>query len=107
MEWFRYEFDMLPFAFGIDFRSYFQPKELVPCLKHLQKKMIEGQTAFIDERYRTKSLISKNLVDIMEKCWIYNPKDRIDIFEVVRLLRETRDEHERRKGAGAISNGST
>ena len=106
MEWFRYEFGNVTIRVW-DFLPYCQPKELVPCLKHLQKKMIEGQTAFIDERYRTKSLISKNLVDIMEKCWIYNPKDRIDIFEVVRLLRETRDEHERRKGAGAISNGST
>jgi hypothetical protein len=39
----------------------------------------------------------------MEKCWRFNPDDRIDIFEAVRLLRETKTEYERMKAAGEIN----
>jgi len=64
--------------------------------------VVAGQTAFVDDRYRSKSFISKSLVEIMEKCWTFIPDDRIDIFEVVRLLRKTKSEYERRKASGEI-----
>jgi hypothetical protein len=60
-----------------------------------QKKVIDGKTAFIDPRYRERSFIERNLVEIMEKCWVYEPEDRIDIFEVIRLLREVDAENEK------------
>ncbi len=62
-----------------------------------QSKLKKGKTAYIDERYRTKSFISGKLVEVMEKCWAYDPKDRIDIFEAVRMLREISEEHAKRK----------
>ena len=58
----------------------------------MQEKIIKGETAYIDPRYRTRSLAEKRLVEIMEKCWVLKPQDRIDIFEAVRLLREAVDE---------------
>lgn len=64
---------------------------------HPQTKLRKGETAFVDERYRTQSFISGKLVEVMEKCWAYDAKDRIDIFEAVRLLREAKEEHEKRK----------
>jgi hypothetical protein len=30
------------------------------------------------------------LVEIMEPCWAFDPQDRVDIFEIVAHLRETR-----------------
>eukprot|EP00934_Nitzschia_sp_Nitz4_P000348 Nitzschia sp. Nitz4//scaffold42_size132992//14458//16405//NITZ4_003380-RA/size132992-processed-gene-0.26-mRNA-1//-1//CDS//3329551661//348//frame0 len=56
--------------------------------KGIQKKLIAGETAFIDPRYRTRSFIEGKLVEVMEKCWPYDPNDRIDMFEIVRMLRE-------------------
>ena len=58
----------------------------------VQEKIIKGETAFIDPRYRTRSLAEKRLVEIMEKCWELKTQDRIDIFEAVRLLRQAVEE---------------
>lgn len=58
-----------------------------------------GETAFVDDRYRTKSFITKSLVEVMEKCWALKPEDRIEIFDVVRLLREIQEEYNRMKAS--------
>jgi hypothetical protein len=63
----------------------------------VHEKLIKGETSYIDPRYRDRSYIDGKLIDIMEQCWEYKPEDRIDIFEVVRLLREVKTEHERQK----------
>lgn len=60
-----------------------------------QKKLINGETAYIDQRYKDRSYAEKILVEIMEKCWAFKPEDRIDIFEAARLLREAVKENER------------
>mmetsp|Transcript_113949 Transcript_113949/g.170435 ORF Transcript_113949/g.170435 Transcript_113949/m.170435 type:complete len:135 (-) Transcript_113949:73-477(-) len=54
----------------------------------VQKKVKNGEIAYVDPRYKARSFAEKKLIEVMEQCWIFNPKDRIDIFEVVRLLRE-------------------
>ena len=54
----------------------------------VQDKLIDGKLAFIDDRYRHRSYAESQLVEIMEKCWIYDPSERIDIFEIVRRLRD-------------------
>ena len=46
---------------------------------------------YIDPRYETRSFGEGRLVEIMRKCHKINPSERVDIFEVVRHLRETRD----------------
>lgn len=53
-----------------------------------QKKIIAGDRAYIDERYRNRSFVEDGLIDVMERCWEYEPEERIDIFKVVRLLRD-------------------
>lgn len=59
--------------------------------KAIQKRIIKGDKAFIDPRYRTKSFAESKLVDIIERCWEYDPDKRPDIFEVVIHLRDTLD----------------
>jgi hypothetical protein len=62
-----------------------------------QTKLKEGETAFIDDRYRTGSFITGKLVDVMEKCWGFTADDRIDIFEAVRMLRLAKEEYYEKK----------
>ena len=68
----------------------------------VQKKVIKGDRAFIDPRWRERSFIESKLVDLMEKCWIRDTNERIDIFDAVKELREIKKEHERRKANNAI-----
>ena len=72
----------------------------------VQKKVINGTRAYIDPRWRTRSYIETKLVDVMEQCWAgvvndnnnkHNNKKRIDIFQVVKLLRDIEKENELRK----------
>ena len=66
----------------------------------VQKKVINGTRAYIDPRWRTRSYIETKLVDVMEQCWAVNndnkhsTKKRIDIFQVVKLLRDIEKENE-------------
>lgn len=54
------------------------------------EEMIQGgETPFIDDRYRNRSMVEGRLVEIMEPCWALEPQDRVDIFEIVAHLRET------------------
>lgn len=60
-----------------------------------QEVLIDGKLPYIDPRWKERSYIERRLVELMEKCWIYNPDDRIDIFYAVEFLRETVREHQR------------
>jgi serine/threonine protein kinase len=53
----------------------------------VQHMIIDGKRAFVDPRWKEKSSIESNLVDVMEKCWEHDPEKRIDIFTVIQLLR--------------------
>mgnify|MGYP003335426830 CR=1 FL=1 len=63
----------------------------------VQKKVINGTRAYVDSRWKKRSYIESELVDVMEKCWVHDPKERIDIFQVVHLLRKIVKENEARK----------
>lgn len=54
----------------------------------VQSKVINGKRAYVDPRYKTNSYGEMALVEIMERCWVHDPKDRADIFEVVKFLRK-------------------
>lgn len=54
----------------------------------IQKKLIDGKLPFVDPRYKNRSFAEKKLVELMEKCWIYNPDERISSFEAVEFLRD-------------------
>jgi serine/threonine protein kinase len=53
----------------------------------VQKEIVNGKTAFIDKRYRSRSYAEGKMVELIEQCWRYKAVDRPDIFEVVRFLR--------------------
>jgi hypothetical protein len=61
----------------------------------IQKRIIQRETAYIDPRWRNHSFAEGLLVDIIEKCWEYEPDDRIDIGELVLLLRQAVAENEK------------
>eukprot|EP00536_Pseudo-nitzschia_multiseries_P002046 jgi/Psemu1/283451/fgenesh1_pg.27_\ len=65
----------------------------------VQKKVINGTRAFIDPRWKERSFIESKLVEVMERCWLDDPNERMDIFQAVKRLREIKEEHERGKQA--------
>jgi hypothetical protein len=67
--------------------------------------MKKGETAFIDDRYRTQSVISGKLVEVMEKCWSFKAQDRIEIFEAVQMLRLAKSEYYENKIQGEAKQG--
>jgi len=66
--------------------------------------MIEEEQAFIDPRYRKRTYAEGALVEIIEECWIYEPEDRADIFEVVDFLRDAVEENSRLEAAALEEN---
>lgn len=42
----------------------------------------------MDPRYKERSFAEGKLVELMEKCWKYDPDERISIFEAVEFLRK-------------------
>ena len=51
-----------------------------------QAMVKNGTTAFIDPRYLERSFAESKLVEIIPQCWIYDPRQRIDIFQLVDFL---------------------
>ena len=62
----------------------------------VQKKLIDGETAFIDPRYKERSFAEKKLIELVEKTWIYNPDERINMFDAVDFLKHAIKENEMR-----------
>jgi serine/threonine protein kinase len=60
-----------------------------------QKKVNNGERAFIDKRYRTRSYAEGKLVELMENCWLDDPAKRVDIFEAVRFLQKSVKENKK------------
>ena len=61
----------------------------------VQKELVNGVTAFIDDRYRTRSYAEGKLVELIDQCWRYKPEERPDIFEIVHYLRKVISEAEK------------
>ena len=59
----------------------------------LQEMVMDGKTAYIDPRYKKRSFSESKLVEIIPQCWIYNPRRRIDIFQLVNFLRNAVEEN--------------
>ena len=62
--------------------------------EELQELAIAGELPYINPAYQQRSLIEGRLVELMNLCHQRNPEDRIDIFEVVQHLYQTRQMHE-------------
>lgn len=56
---------------------------------------------YIDPRYKNRSLIEGRMVEIMNQCHKLVASERVDIFEVVRHLRETRELHQKQQNEKA------
>ena len=54
----------------------------------VQQRIKDGELPFVDSRFEDGSYAEQKLVQVLQRCWIYNPADRADIFEVVALLKE-------------------
>lgn len=61
--------------------------ELHDFLPEMRNKIMDGQTAFIDPRFRDRSYGDRVLADIIPLCWKLNADDRIDIFRITDSLR--------------------
>ena len=60
----------------------------------VQTKIIDGETPYIDPRYRERSFGERKLVELMEKCWVYEPEKRISMFDAVDFLKKAIEENE-------------
>lgn len=56
--------------------------------EEVQKRIIDGQLPSVDSRFEEGSYAEQKLLQVLQKCWIYDPADRTDIFKVVALLKE-------------------
>ena len=65
--------------------------------RDVHRRVIDGERPMIDKRIRTRSFEEGRLAEIAEKCFVHNPDERPDIFEVVRMLRDTFEESRRRQ----------
>merc|ERR1712238_385539 len=63
-----------------------------------QKTLKNGEHAYIDPRYRERSFGEGKLVDLIERCWIYDPFKRISMFDAVVFLKEAIRENEAQRG---------
>jgi hypothetical protein len=62
----------------------------------VQARLIRGERAYVDPRWRLRSKIESRLIDIMIQCWESDPDNkRITIFEAVRQLQQLWDETQR------------
>ena len=62
----------------------------------LKKAVKNGEIEFIDPRFRERSFGERVLADLIPLCWKREPDERIDIFELVRQLREAVEEDKQR-----------
>ena len=61
-----------------------------------QKKLTSGKLAYVDPRWREQSFGERKLVELMERCWIFDPFKRISMFDAVDFLRKVIHENEAR-----------
>ena len=68
----------------------------------VKKRILKGETSFIDPRYRKRSYAEQQLVEIIQSCWIFKPEMRPDVFEIVKRLRHAIVENARLTNATNI-----
>jgi len=64
----------------------------------VQTQLIDGEIPFIDPRYRERSFADRTLVDLMKRCWVYDPAERISIFEAVDVLKKAVEDNGKEEG---------
>jgi hypothetical protein len=60
----------------------------------VQEFVKEGKVMpYISNRFRNGTVGEKRLAELIDECWLYNPDERIDVFRLVRRLRDALEEH--------------
>jgi hypothetical protein len=70
-----------------------------PNTSQIQKRIKNGETAYIDPRFKDLSFEEAKLVEAIEWCHQYHPDDRPTAFLLVSFLREAVEESKRRSAA--------
>ena len=58
----------------------------------MQERAKEGEKAYIDPRYKERSLAEGKLAEIIGRCHSFKPEDRPSIFQVIKFLRDAWEE---------------
>jgi hypothetical protein len=53
----------------------------------------KGKLPFIDPRYEERSFAEAKLIEVMKRCWTYERRKRVDIFQLIDLLRVAVEEN--------------
>lgn len=56
--------------------------------KVVHEKVIARELAYVDPRWKDRSYEERKLVELLPKCWAYDPDERISIFDAVKYLRQ-------------------
>jgi serine/threonine protein kinase len=64
----------------------------VETTKEVISLIFQQQKAYIDPRWKERSPAEAKLAEIIPKCFEYEPKNRISIFEVVDYLKHAVNE---------------
>lgn len=62
-------------------------------VKEIQARVKAGTKPYIDPRWKARSFAERTIVELIEKCYEYDPDKRISIFEVVSILRQAYKEN--------------
>jgi hypothetical protein len=65
---------------------FYEEDRYTPVIKMVKKR----KRPYIDPRWRRRSYIEKQFVEIMMKMWRHRPEERPDIFTVVEFLKYTK-----------------
>jgi hypothetical protein len=59
-----------------------------PRTAQIQKRIKNGETAYIDPRWKERSVEEAKMAEAIEWCHQYNPDDRPTIFQLVDFLKQ-------------------
>ena len=63
-------------------------------IKEVENATLAGERPYLHPGFRTRSLIERRMTEIMDQCHQHDPTKRVDIFGVVKHLRETKKMHD-------------
>lgn len=56
----------------------------------IQDLVSTGSKPYLNPLYRNHSYIESRMLEIMDKCYVLKPEDRVSIFEILEYLQETK-----------------
>lgn len=63
--------------------------------KKIQKLVKDGETAVIDPRFVESSFAENKLIEVIQRCFVYDPDMRADINEIWQMLKDAIGENEK------------